>query len=168
MEDTGNAHRYLWDTSYVVSKLRGRSLTEGVFFAYFLAVTAFDWLQFTVLRTAAQPTLTTWTLVGAWITFALTVCGLIYLFVCNGGADGRDFLYRYFPLAVVVGWKFVVLTVVALFVIGQFATGTPRDVLGWVTVGVVAAINVLLFLRIGAWLHHLDSTQQSTATVHEK
>ncbi len=73
---------------------------------------------------------------------------VIFLFFCNGGPEGRDFLYRYFPLSVVVGWKFVVL-MTAVVALGQLE--------GWGETAVMVAINAVMFVRIGQHLRALAS-----------
>jgi hypothetical protein len=84
------------------------------------------------------------TLVGMWydartdryfdacLAFAITIAALVYLCLCNGGTRGAHFLYRYFPLSVVVGWKVVVASLVALPVAKVLLSGvspwsSPHD-----------------------------------------
>jgi hypothetical protein len=148
-------HRDLWDTNHIKAELAGRLMSERKTFVYFLALMAFDWLQFTLIRVSPASSISRWAEAGAWFTFALTVIGLLYLFACNGGALGRDFLYRYFPLSVVVGWKFVVAMFAALWIFGMAVTGAAREVAGWGSVAIVAVLNVAMFIRIGQHLKRL-------------
>ena len=48
-------HRDLWDTRHVKSELAARAMPEGKVFLYFLAITTFDWLQFTAFRIRPNP-----------------------------------------------------------------------------------------------------------------
>jgi hypothetical protein len=43
-------HRDLWDTRHLTSVLGARAMPEWQVFLYFLAITTFDWLQFTAFR----------------------------------------------------------------------------------------------------------------------
>ena len=107
-------HRDLWDTRHLTSVLGARAMPEWQVFLYFLAITTFDWLQFTAfrIRPNSEP-LSLQAEFEAWFGLGITVAGVVFLFLCNGGGRGKDFLYRYFPLAVVVGWKFVAAMVFA-------------------------------------------------------
>ena len=98
-------HRDLWDTRHVKSELAARAMPEGKVFLYFLAITTFDWLQLTAFRIRPNPEpLSPSSQFEAWFGLGITVVGVVFLFLCNGGGRGKDFLYRYFPLSVVVGW----------------------------------------------------------------
>ena len=130
-------------------------MPEWKVFLYFLAITTFDWLQFTILRIMpAREPLSPPSQFEAWFGFGITVVGIVFLFVCNGGARGKDFLYRYFPLSVVVGWKFVVVIVVATWAASVLLEGQTESVTRWSAVAIVCTLNVLMFLRIG---HHLKA-----------
>ena len=142
-------HRDLWDASYVRRQLSTRSLSESKAFLYFLTITAFDWLQFTAMQLGRPAELTNPETAGAWLALGITLTGVIFLFVCNGGSQGRDFLYRYFPLSVVVGWKFVAVMTVVLAVV---------QLDGWSKVAAMVVINALMFARIGHHLRTLAST----------
>jgi hypothetical protein len=149
-------HRDLWDTKHVKSELAARAISEGKVFLYFFAIMGFDWLQFTAIRlSAVSGVIADWARMDAWSTFCLTVIGLVFLFVCNGGTLGRDFLYRYFPLSFVVGWKFMVCASMALWAIGLVLRGQPAAVVGWTSTATLAIINIAMFLRIDAHLREV-------------
>ena len=74
----------------------------------------------------------------------------------DGGGQGKDFLYRYFPLAAVVGWKFVVAMVVAAWALNQVLAGQPEHVTRWSVVALGCLGNALMFLRIGQHLKALS------------
>lgn len=71
-------------------------------------------------------------------------------------AKANDFLYRYFPLAVVVGWKFVVAMVLAAWALSQVLAGQPEHVTRWSVVALGCLGNALMFLRIGQHLKALN------------
>jgi hypothetical protein len=123
---------------------------------YFLAITTFDWLQFTSFRIVpVQQPLSLPSQFEAWFGLAITVAGIVFLFACNGGARGKDFLYRYFPLAFVVGWKVVIAVGVASWAARHVLDGQPESVTRWCVVAIACVCNVLMFLRIGYHLKGL-------------
>lgn len=142
-------HRYLWSTPFVREQLRAGGLSEAAAFRYFLAMMVFDWLQLTAIATTPTPIISPWSITGSWITFVITVAGLMYLYVRNDGRKGRQFLHRYFPLSVTVGWKFVAAM-----------SGSTPEICGWSATGVLAALNVAMFWRIG---EHLASLAREPA-----
>ena len=147
-------HRYLWSSAFGTSLLRNGCLSEAVTFRYFLAIMAFDWLQFTLIATRPTPRISLWSTVGSWATFAVTLLGLLYLYHKNGGCTGKQFLQRYFPLSITVGWKFVVAMFVVLWLIPVVLAGQSNETLGWSTTVSLTVINILMFWRIG---FHLGS-----------
>jgi len=155
-------HRDLWDTRYVKSQLAARAMPEWKTFLYFLALTTFDWLQFTAVRIMpAQGPVPASFRFEAWFGLGITVVALVYLFFRNGGARGRDFLYRYFPLAVLVGWKVVVVIVAALWAARLVLEGQPESVTRWSAVAIACLLNVFMFLRIGHHLKELCNAESS-------
>lgn len=149
-------HRYLWSTRFVRQRLRSESLSESITFRYFLAIMAFDWLQFTLIATTPTPRISQWSVANSWLTFAVTVLGLVYLYRRNGGASGKQFLRRYFPLSVTVGWKFLVVMFAFLSFIPLLLAGHSKELLGWSTTLTLAFINIVMFWRIGFHLHSLS------------
>lgn len=153
-------HRYLWSTSFIRDRLRTDQLSEAASFGYFLTIMTFDWLQFTLIATTPTPNIKPWSVASAWATFAVTVLGLLYLYFKNGGGAGKHFLRRYFPVSVTVGWKFVAASIAALFLLPVALGGTSIEALGWSTTAALAAVNVVMFWRIG---FHLESLARATA-----
>lgn len=160
-------HRHIWSTGFVMKLLRNEYLSKANTFCYFLAIMAFDWLQFTLIATTPKTSISLWSTVGSWSTFAVTVLGLIYLYRMNGGSTGRRFLQRYFPLSVTVGWKFVVAMFVALWLIPIILAGQSHETLGWSATVSLKVINILMFWRIGAHLRSL-SDEPSVKPFHRE
>ena len=147
------SHRDLWSTAHVRTQLASGPMSEAKTFLYFLAITAFDWLQFTAFRLSrSSEPIPPWNYFDAWLALAITIAALVYLFLCNGGTRGAHFLYRYFPLSVVVGWKVVVASLVVLPVAKMLLSGVSPNVSGWSLSATVATLNLVMFYRIG---HHL-------------
>jgi len=139
----------------VREQLRANALSEAATFAYFLTITAFDWLQFTLITTTPHTDVGLRTTVNAWATFVMTIAGVIYLYVRNGGPTGRQFLYRYFPLSVTVGWKFVIAIFIVMWLIDLVLSGIGEEIRGWISTLALIALNVGMFGRIGAHLASL-------------
>ncbi|MBM3337262.1 MAG: hypothetical protein FJY60_06210 [Betaproteobacteria bacterium] len=150
-------HRHLWSTAFITNLLRTERLSEAATFRYFLAIMAFDWLQFTLIATTPTPSISRWSTVSSWSTFAVTVLGLLYLYRMNGGSTGRQFLQRYFPLSITVGWKFVAAMFVALWLIPVVLAGQSNETLGWSSTVLLTVINILMFWRIGSHLRSLSN-----------
>lgn len=151
-------HRLLWNTRFVAARLRRDELSEAAVFRYFLAVMAFDWLQFTLIAVTPAAEVSAARTANAWLTFGITLLGLAGLHACNGGARGRDFLRRYFPLSVTVGWKFAA----ALFAFNAALGAVPAGLavpgtLAWTSVAAAALLNVAMFGCIGKTLKKLAS-----------
>jgi hypothetical protein len=147
------SHRDLWSTAHVRPQLASGPMSEAKTFLYFLAIMAFDWAQFTAFRLSrSSEPIAAWNYFDAWFALAITLAALVYLFLCNGGTRGVHFLYRYFPLSVVVGWKFVAASLVALPAVKVSLSGASPNVSGWSLSATLAALNLIMFYRIG---HHL-------------
>jgi hypothetical protein len=135
-------------------------VSEGKTFLYFLAITGFDWLQFTEVRLSGRSeAIRPWDWFDAGFALAITLAGLVYLFACNGGPRGTHFLQRYFPLSVVVGWKFLAASFVVLGVLRAALKDAPPELLGWSAAIALAALNLAMFLRIG---HHIRVIRRQT------
>jgi hypothetical protein len=147
------SHRDLWSTAHVRTQLAPGPMSEAKTFLYFLAIMAFDWLQFTIFRLSrSSEPIAPWQYFDAWFALAITLAALVYLFLCNGGTRGAHFLYRYFPLSVVVGWKFVAASLIAFPAVQMLTSGASPNVSGWSLSAALAVLNLVMFHRIG---HHL-------------
>jgi hypothetical protein len=146
-------HRLFWSTRYVKRKLIERSLSEQVTFAYFLAIMAFDWLQFSVIAATPNPRIETWSAANTWITFAMTILGLVYLFGRNRGRRGVQFMSRFFALSVTVGWKYLAILYPLSWLVEACFGGYGPAVVGWLSTTCVAIVNACMFWRIGRHLH---------------
>jgi hypothetical protein len=90
--------------------------------------------------------------------FAITLGGVVYLFLCNGQLRGVYFLYRYFPVSVVVGWKFVAASLIVIPALRTSLTGASPSLVGWSLSLALAALNLAMFLRIG---HHFKDLRRA-------
>lgn len=140
---------------FFIEKLRVGSLSEGRSFVYFWAIMVFDWLQFTLIATTPTGGITAWSAVSAWATFAITAIGLVYLYHMNGGQNGRQFLHRYFPLSVTVGWKFVLVMLIAAWVVPLALSSHGEVFTGWAATLTFGVIDSAMFWRNGCHLRSL-------------
>lgn len=143
-------HRDLWDTHHVKGELIVNAISERKAFMYFFGIMIFDWLQLTAFRLSPSADISPWVRADAHITLTITAVGLLFLYHCNGGKHGKDFLYRYFPLSVVVGWKFALVAYISLWGCNYLLRGAPAAQVGWAMVAVIGVCNVAMFGRIGA------------------
>jgi hypothetical protein len=77
-------HRDLWDTRHLTSVLGARAMPEWQGFLYFLAITTFDWLQFTAFRLRPNQPLSSSSQFDAWFGFGMTVIGVVRNMSCVG------------------------------------------------------------------------------------
>lgn len=150
-------HRDIWDAKHVRSELAAHAISEGKTFAYFFAIICFDWLQFTSFRlTVSASPIQSWEHFDALLTLVLTILGLLFLYWCNGGSRGKGFLYRYFPLSFVVGWKVMVLASATIWFLPFVLQNSTVSVIGWASAATLAGFNVAMLLRIGFHLRRLS------------
>ncbi|KGS47480.1 hypothetical protein X961_4208 [Burkholderia pseudomallei MSHR5613] len=147
-------YRLIWSTRHVKRKLTERNISDRATFYYFFAIFVFDWFQFSIGSSVPALFLSPWALAGTWLSFATTIGGLLYLFSCNG-KSGEQFLPRYLPLSVTVGWKFLITSLVLTAVIDATLSTYGRAVVGWANTGVLTALNLTMFWRIGEHLRDL-------------
>jgi len=152
------SHRDIWDTQYVKLQLTSGTMPEWKVFLYFLAITIFDWVQFTSFRlTTGTSPVPYHVLFEAWVLLVITIVGVVFLFFCNGGAQGVDFLRRYFPLSIVVGIKFVLVSSLIFGLHGVLFVGANPGVLEWSSIGLLVTINIAMFGRIGFHFRQLST-----------
>jgi hypothetical protein len=147
-------HRYLWSTTFLKEQLRYRTLSEAAYFWYFIAVMAFDWIQFTLIAITPTPQISLSSIVSSWATFTITVLGLIYLYQKNGSDKGNQFFQRYFSLSVTVGWKFFITTYFISWFFQSVLNTTTTEILAWFQTVTLALLNMAMLWRIG---FHLSS-----------
>ncbi|MDR0779693.1 MAG: hypothetical protein LBF16_03235 [Pseudomonadales bacterium] len=149
-------HRYLWSAAFITNLLRSGRLSEAATFRYFLAIMTFDWWQFTIFRITPVSSISLSSMASSWAGFAVTVLGLVYLYYKNGGNTGRQFLQRYFPLSLTVGWKFFVASFAVPWLLTVVLAGQSDEILDWSASVSIVLINILMFWRIGTHLKSLS------------
>lgn len=113
---------YFWKINKLKSELKENSLSESESFKYLFATTLLYSLGMTPYIDS-----TVWDVYAALVGSIITIIGLFYVYKCNGGAKGKNFLQRYLALNWVVGLRWTVLvampiTIVFMILIGALAT----------------------------------------------
>lgn len=110
---------YFWNIHALRRGLQKKRLPEPEVFSYFLAVLMLEaviWELGTLLAEGAESD--GWDYVGVFGNLALTLAGTVLAYRANGGAAGRQFIERYFPVFWVLTIRFLVWTVPLFAVAG--------------------------------------------------
>jgi hypothetical protein len=139
-------------------------LTEHGAFPYFLAVLIVDAIlvnsTFAFPGGDSRPTLATFG--NIVIPVIIITAATLLLYRTNGGANGRFFFVRYFPLLWVIGIRFVPLAIalcaawIYLFADPEHSSATWADVAVW------NAFYALYYWRV--WVHFREVSSRATAT----
>ena len=89
-----------------------------------------------------------WDYVGTVWTLLLAVFGTIYVYRCNGGATGQDFLQRYLAIGWVVTVRWLAI-VMPLFVLLIFTVDYMSEETQWHVGLFFVVAEVVLYERIG-------------------
>jgi hypothetical protein len=136
-------------------KLKTRSLSDREALPYLIVMVGLFAAGYLFPNTE---TLNTWDWIGGGVSVALSISGVIYAYVRNGGAQGFDLIQKY----AVLGWIVTVrclltfIPCVVLICIGGEALGVVSEETNWFDVSVIAAFEVLLYQRIG---RHISDTK---------
>jgi hypothetical protein len=136
--------QYFLDTSFILQKLRNNEIPQSISFLHFFIIMSFDWLQFTLIA-LNENEITKLSIFNSISTFIITITGLLYLYTVNGGANGKNFLEKFFALSVSVGWKFVVTS----FLISYFISFIFTNNIYLIQVLSMIFLNLLMFFQIG-------------------
>ncbi len=136
--------QYFLDTSFILQKLRNNEIPQSISFLHFFIIMSFDWLQFTLIA-LNEDEITKLSTFNSISTFIITIIGLLYLYTVNGGANGKNFLEKFFALSVSVGWKFVI----ASFLISYFISFIFINNIYLIQVLSMIFLNLLMFFQIG-------------------
>lgn len=104
---------YFWNIKKLKSELAEKSLTEHESLKY-LVVNLF---LFSIWAVIPQPAANRWDIILGIITVAITMFGTIYMYRCNKGAHGINFLQKYLSLSWVYGIRWTVLTFIPVLIV---------------------------------------------------
>jgi hypothetical protein len=100
---------YFWNVDRLKTELSHRTFTEREMLPYMIATFAAFSVAVAIPIERAQP----WNWIEPAFDFAMTLAGTLYLYHCNGGDRGRDFLKRWFTIGWVMTIRFLVVSVLA-------------------------------------------------------
>ncbi len=138
---------YFWRIEELKSKVIASPLTDREVLPYLLIFVGITGL----IPIFPVESMTLWDYVGAVWTFLLAVFGTIYVYRCNGGATGKDFLQRYLAIGWVVTIRWAAI-VMPLFVLLIFAVDPSSEETEWYVGLFFVLAEVVLYERIG---HHI-------------
>jgi hypothetical protein len=103
---------YFWKIDKLKADLRERQLTESETFKYLIATQVLYGL-------AMIPYITynIWDVYSAIVTLFVTLVGVYYVYKCNNGTTGSNFLQRYLALSWVVGIRSAILFIIPAAVV---------------------------------------------------
>jgi hypothetical protein len=143
---------YFWNVRALKRELVSQPLPESKLFGYFLAVLMVEtalWQTLVLFPSEQGPEL--WDYLSVIGGLALTLGGTVLAYRMNGGAGGRNFLGRFFPLFWVLSVRFLVLaTPVAALAIGAAMVAD-----GWLTDPEVAAEEgsaIIMSVTVVTWV----------------
>ena len=139
---------YFWNINKLKEDLKEQPLPESESFKYLLASSI-------VLGLVMVPLFETnkYDVIGALLDTVVLVFGVLYIFRCNGAANGEHLLQRYFSLGWVVSIRWLVLAVIPVFVAYFVVMEIVGEVPEYTTLQDTVLISVLYagyFLRLGA------------------
>lgn len=145
---------YFWKVDKLKADLRERSLSESETFKYlFASQVMYGLMMIPFLENNV------WDVYLAIVTSLITLVGVFYVYKCNNGAIGNNFLQRYVSLGWVVGIRYVALfmfpiTVVFYTVIGIYSSLPEHTTLFEVIF--FSAIHTVFYLLLGKHIKELS------------
>jgi hypothetical protein len=109
---------YFWKTGSLVEDLKNNKVTERNFKNYYLALSLLGMIS-CYLAMTAPPENMTMMLIDAISSIGITVVGIGFVFKCNGGDSGSNFINK----ALCLSFPLMVKVFVAGFFIGVVAAG---------------------------------------------
>ncbi len=153
---------YCWKIDALKKDLSGKSLPESESFKYlFVFVTAYS---LAIIPSTTGATFWDIALVGASIVAEML--GLWYVYVCNKGKEGENFLQRYLALGWVVGVRWTVLCFFPVTIIFYGFRGAVSEnalMTSWIDVVFFTILSLGYFWILGKHMKELASTKKVPA-----
>lgn len=141
---------YIVDIEALKQTLRTGTLPQPELVRYLLswaALAAVDALPFPTNR---------WDHIGAAVSAAVAVGGILHCYRCNGGDRGRDFAGRFFSIGFVLGVRFVLAMLAAALVVGLLLPFDVSEETTRTQMIAYALLNVWYYMRLGDHFRSLD------------
>jgi hypothetical protein len=153
---------YFWRIEELKAQMATRPLSTREELPYLVAWAALTSIAMT-LQYVWEANL--WDYLGGVWSVVLAVIGTIYIYQCNGGADGQFFLQRYFAIGWVVSlrWLVVLLILAAIYIPVLDFLNVLQDETTWHESLILAIFETIILLRIG---HHVrDVATRSSSQI---
>jgi len=127
---------YFWKISKLKSDLINQPLPESESFKYLIA-------NAVVYGLAMIPfgEKNIWDIYFSIATLVITILGTIYIYGCNRGANGKNFLQRYVSLSWVVGIRWIVLIALPIIILYYIAIGIYFGIVSYT----INPLDIILF-----------------------
>lgn len=148
---------YFWKTGSLVEDLKSNKVTERNFKNYYLASSLLMMISYYLAMTV-PPENMTMILIEAVGSIGITVFGIDFVFKCNGGDSGSNFINK----ALCLSFPLMIKVFVAGFFIG-FAVGIMeaaslfQQVIEIVYTGLVLLIQVIFFWRLAVHIQRVNA-----------
>lgn len=149
---------YFWNIEKLKKDIIKKPLSEGEVFKYLIATTI-------LYSLGMIPFLENniWDIISGITSGVVTVLGLIYLYVRNGGSSGVNFLQKYLALGWVMGIRFFVLIVcpvviIYFSIIGVYVGAIPEETT-WHDIITMNLMYLVYFYLLG--IHMKDIRKSS-------
>jgi len=164
---------YFWRIENLKNEMATRPLSDREVLPYFVAfvvLSAFviNFPQILFNTSDGLLAFNTWDGLLAVLSIFLTFAGTIYIYLRNGGNQGRHFLQRYFSIGWVVMLRLsaaVAVCAVVFFALLEFVfSETITDATAWYDFVILAVAEVCYYWRIA---HHVHDVSQRVAPAKE-
>lgn len=177
-------HRLIWSIRFVKEKLSTGTLSVRAQFGYFLLCESIGLVLYATAFSvvgpqefeAKLPSSVTWEFCWpCWATVLVQIVGMIYAYLRNGGAHGREFFSRFFALYVVLSVRFIVGSILVLLIASLWLAllaylGSVKVLLMFLVVMGAALLvyavsaQLLLFWRMGCHIRDVATAAALNAT----
>ncbi len=133
-----NLFMYFWKIDKLKNDLLKKPLSESESFKYLLATLV-------VYSLGMIPFLENniWDVYSAIIITLITAIGAYYIYKCNKGASGNNFLQKYFSIGWVVGIRWMVFIALPIMVIFYIVKALLSDIPSYTTFTDVILVHLL-------------------------
>lgn len=139
---------YFWNINKLKSDFNEGAVTEKSILKYLIAYTILVGLVMIPYGETNQ-----FDMFSAALRIPLSVFGLLYVYACNGGDSGDNFIAKYFAIGWVITIRFIAVIIPLAVIVGASGTEIPEGTTLW-DVLIEATVTVFLFWRIAVHIKH--------------
>ncbi len=146
---------YFWKINKLKSDLLKKPLSERESFKYlFATLVLYSLGMIPILEN------NTWDIYSAIITALITAIGVYYVYKCNKGASGNNFLQKYLSIGWVVGIRWIVLIMLPIMIIYFIAIEIYSGIPDYTTLAEVIFSNLLYLSYFWLFSKHIKEVAQ--------